>query len=209
VNSEFLNSYKIQPQDGSTKPESIDQIPVANGILQKNLNAEMLDGHIQEEFSKTTHSHTLDEILDQSPYYSILGVENNLITPESIAVNNIDFTKVDRIAFDPTIGNYYYQPIYETGIITLTQYAETTLTFERTIKNARVILQRVPLDGETVVPGAEKRTARLTEVTETGFKAKQMGSIRRFSTSSTTYYRKDSADAAANSYYYFVIGEKA
>jgi hypothetical protein len=209
ITAEFIQGQKIQPQNGSTSPGLLDQIPVANTVLQKNLNTEFLGGHLQEEFSKTSHRHSLDDILDDGNisvpnYYRVAAIQSNLATADSIEEDEIDYTKVGRLIFDATVGNWY-QPVYETGTLLLTGVVEQTVTFQRGIKNARVILQRAPA-GETVVAGAEKRYAKVTEITDTGFKAIQMGSIKK---SGSDYVRSDADDAAANNYYFFVVGEKA
>jgi hypothetical protein len=209
VTAEFVMDKKVQPQDGTTKPGTQNQIPVANTVLQKDLNIEFLGGHLHTEFAKTTHSHSLDEIFDNGNpsapnYIRILAVKNNLATGDSIEEDDIEYTNVDMIAYDPTISNRF-QPVYETGDFDLAGAVEGTVTFQRPMKNARIILQRAPKSIETVVAGAEKRTARITEITNAGFKAKQMGSIIK---SGATYIRTDASDAAANQYYWFAIGEK-
>jgi len=293
ITSEYLMGYKVQPQDGTTEPGDYNQIPVANGLLQKNLNATFLDGHTDNEFAKSDHGHTLDDIIDgcrnfnstctlsigpsatdpcivtipahgflgdeaiafsttgalptgitvgqlyyvkyidadtfnfsdtfgganiiatgtQSGihtcttvllYNRVFGVVSNVITGDSIEDDGIDYTKVDRLAYDAKLGAWF-QPVYETGKITLTGLTESIeIPFTRTLNNARVVLQRAPKSTEVLAAGAEKRTARVTEITTTGFKAKQMSSIIK---SGSNYIKQEASDAAANQYYWFAIGE--
>jgi hypothetical protein len=209
ITSEYVVDKKIQPQDGTTRPGTQNQIPVANTVLQKDLNAEFVGGHLHTEFAKTTHSHSLDEILDNGNpsapnYLRIYAIRSNQATGDSIAEDDIEYTNFDRIAYDPTISNRY-QPIFETGIISLTGATELTVTYQRTIKNARIIIQRVPASGETVVDGEEKRTTRITDSTNAGFKVRQFGAIEK----SGSNYIRSNTDLKTNQYYYFVIGEKA
>jgi hypothetical protein len=80
-----------------------------------------------------------------------------------------------------------------------------SVSFTRQMKNARVFLQRVPAVGEgAIAAGLEKRYAKVTAITNTGFRVSQMGSIVK---SGSDYKRIDASDAGANQYYYFVIGE--
>jgi hypothetical protein len=209
VTAEYVMGKKIQPQDGATLPGFQDQIPVANTVLQKNLNAEFVGNYPQSEFSKSTHVHTLDEILDDAnpsstTYYRVAGVEGNTPTPDSIEEDDIEYTNIDAIAYDARIMNWY-QPVYETGSFTLTGNIVGTVPLTREMKNARVFLQRVPAVGEgAIAAGLEKRYAKVTQITNTFFKARQMGSIVK---SGSDYKRTDASDAGANQYYYFVIGE--
>lgn len=209
ITSEFIMGQKIQPQDGSTEPGPSNQIPVANTVLQKNLNSEFLSGHLENEYSKTTHKHNLDEIIDNGNpsipnYYKVGAVVNNFATADSIEDDDIDYTKVAALAYDSTIG-VWYKSVFETGTILLTDNHPTTVTFQRPMKNTRIILQRAPASTETVAAGAEKRTCRITSLTNTGFKVKQMGSIIK---SGVNYLRSDVADAVTNQYYWFCVGEK-
>lgn len=205
ITSEFVMGLKVQPQDGTTEPGKRNQIPIANGILQKDLNTNFLGGYLENGFAKSDHTHPLDDIIDgPSGYNRVLGVVGNVITGDSIGDDSIDYTKIDRLAYDVKLG-YWFQPVYETGKITLTGLTESSeIPFTRTINNARVVLQRAPAVTETLAAGAEKRTARVTEITTTGFKARQMSSIIK---SGSNYIKQESSDAAANQYYYFVVGE--
>ena len=208
VTAEILQGQKIQPQDGTTEPGLFNQIPVANMVLQKNLNTEFLGGHLEAEFSKNPHQHTLDDILDDGNisvpnYYRIVAVKSNLATADSIEEDDIDFTKVGLLSYDATIGNWG-SPIYETGTVILTGVTEQSVSFHRTggIKNARVILQRALVSAEPAA-GTEKRMTKITEITNSGFKCQQLGSIIK---SGSDYKRTDASDAAANQYFYFCIG---
>ena len=212
VTAEYVMGQGIQPQDGITIPSDTNKIPVANGVLQRDLNAEFLDGYSNTDFAKATHTHTLDELIEggTSGYYPILGVVGNLATSDSIEDNSIDYTKVERIAYDTTTRNKY-QPIYETGSLLLSGYGETYVPFANgSINDARIILQKAPAAGEASlgVSGTEKRTARITEIGISGFKAKQMGCILQNPLLPTDYVRLDSDDAGNNQYYYFCIGNK-
>ena len=207
VTSEYLNDKKIQPQDGITLPNIQNQIPVANTVLQKDLNTQYLSGHFESEFAKTTHSHTLDDILDAGTisapdYRKIDAVKANLISADSIEEDNITYIQTGLLAYDVT-NNYWYKPIYETGTINLTNVSEGTVTFQRPINNARIYLQRTP--PSAISAGLQKRTARVTAITTTTFKCKQMGSIAR--PGATDYNRNDALDAGANTYVYIAVGE--
>lgn len=205
VTAETLMGERIQPQDGITKPTQQNQIPVANTVLQRNLNAQLLNGSPESKFAKTGHVHNYDDILEGlSGYYRVTGIENNLITDSSIADDSIDYRKVHRLAYDSRIRNRY-QPIYETGYIDLTGVTESTVTFNRSMNHPVVILQRLPATTPLSPLGSEKRTARITSITNTQFKAKQMGEIEE---NTTTYKRNDAHDTGANRYFYMIIGEK-
>jgi hypothetical protein len=209
VTAEFVTDKKIQPQDGSALPGIQNQIPVANMILQKDLNAQYLNGHLESEFSKATHSHTLDEIADAGwislpDYRRIVAVKSNMISADSIEDDNITYKEVGLLAYDVT-NNYYYQPVYETGAISLTGATEATITFQRPMKNARIYTQRAPT--VAIAAGAQKRATRITAVGTTAIKLKQMGSIVK--SGGTDYIRDDTAgvDGGANNYYYIIVGE--
>ena len=204
VTAEFVNGKKVQPQDGTTLPGEQDQIPIANDVLQKNLNAEYLSGRRDTEFAKATHLHSLDDITDGGVYYRVVAVSDNLATADSIDDGAITYAQVDHLTYDVT-NNNWFKPVYETGIISLTGVAATTVNFARSMANVRVILQREPASGEgSITAGCEKRTARITSITTTSFLAKQMGSIIK---SGSDYIRNDANDAGANRYAWLAIGE--
>lgn len=205
VTSEFLNNQKVQPQDGSTIPGNNNQIPIANTILQKNLNIQYLNGAKDDTLSKLTHGHNLDDITDGgSPslpdYYKIIGVKNNLISSDSIKDNDIGYEKISKYAYDATM-NINYTPIFETGTVTLTGVSAGTITFSRNIRNARIFLQPI-YSGATA--GYEKRTCRIYSVTTTSASVKQMGSILL---SGSNYIRNDAGDTGSRVYSYLIIGE--
>ena len=209
VTAEFVTDKKVQPQDGVTLPGIQNQIPVANTVLQKDLNAQYLNGYLESDFAKTTHSHTLDDILDAGwisapDYRRIVAVKANLVSADSIEDDDITYTQAGLLAYD-VANSYWYKPIYETGSVSLTGVAESTVTFQRSMNNVRVYLQRAPAAGEgAIAAGLEKRTARVTTITTANFKCKQMGSILKVA---ANYIRDDSADAGANQYFYIVVGE--
>lgn len=211
VTAEFLNDYKIQPQDGITLPDLYDKIPVANTIIQKELNAGLLNGYRSDSFAKEGHTHTLDELIEGSGYYNVEGMSGtNQAGKDSIEEDDITYREVAPLAYDKSVGQKY-SPIYETGYIVLKGYAPTSVTFANAsdlgINNARVFLQRIPASGEVAetTPGVEKRTARIMSVTTQGFVAQQMGSIKK---NGSDYMMDDVLDADDNTYYYFLIGKK-
>ena len=215
VTAEYLGGYKIQPQDGTTKPGLKNKIPIANTILQKELSAEYLQSYKAAAFAKVGHRHNLDNILDGGNisvpnYYRAVGVANNTITADSIMEDDIEYRQVEGFAYDSTIGNNY-QPVYETGSFTLTGLGEGYIAFTRNMRNARVIIQRVPAS-EVLAIGGEKRTARIMDITGySGFTAKQMGSIVRNDAISIIPSSYENADTAENvkdnNYYFFAVGE--
>lgn len=207
ITAEYALSYGIQPQDGTTAPDRLDRIPIANTILQKSLTAQFLNGYEHNIFAKTTHLHTLDDILDDGNisapwYYRVVGVIGGAVTASSIEEDDIDYRQVEMLAYD-TKTYVRYQPIYESGMLELTGFTPATITFARAINNARVILQLAPTTTPTV--GAEKRAASVYDITTASFKAKQMGSI--IQSGGTNYVRSNAQNAVTNQYYYFVVGE--
>ncbi len=207
VTSELLNGYGIQNQDGESLPTPLNQIPVANGILQKNLNAELLNGYTSSDFAKSNHTHNLDEIADESLikesgyiFNKVYGVIDNQITEESIDDDCIEPLKIDKIALDKGVK---YNFVFACGVVNLTQYTESDeISFGRNINNARVFLQRILTDETT--SGLDKRIAKVTYISTTGFKCKQLGSIKK---NGNNYIRSDNDDNNSNLYYWVAIGE--
>ncbi|MFA5030961.1 MAG: hypothetical protein WC495_05230 [Patescibacteria group bacterium] len=213
ITAQYLNDYSIQPQDGTTYPDLTDRIPVANTILQKELNAGMLEGYDSTKFAKEGHTHTLDELTEGSGYFNVEGMSGtNQAGPTSIEEADITYREITPLAYDKSVEQKY-SPIYETGTLTLKGYTPASVVFSNAlfgglgINNPRIILQRVPAAGESAETTASlgKRIARIMTVSETGFTAQQMGSILE---DSGDYIRSDAIDEDANQYYYFVIGEK-
>lgn len=208
VTAEYVGGYKMQPQDGTTRPKKRNKIPAANTILQKDLNAEYIQGYPISKFAKVGHQHSLDDILDDGnpsdpTYYRVLGVDGSAITADSIESDDIDYRQVEWLGYDSTTGNRF-QPVYETGEFTLTATTAEYQPFSRLIRNARVILQRAP-GTEVLASGGEKRTARIVAVNGTsGFTAKQMGSIVK---SGTEYKYEFDEKTKVNQYFYLAVGE--
>jgi hypothetical protein len=205
--AEYVSGYKIQPQDGATRPNKVDKVPVANTLLQRDLNAERLGGYTQSKFAKDGHTHDLDEILDDpNPsdpnYYRALGIEGGLATADSIQPEEIDYRKLEWLGYDSTTGNKY-QPVYETGEIILQGSIRTYQPFSRLLRNARVFLQRSP-GTENLADGGEKRAARVNVMGTSGFNARQMGPIVK---NGTTYEYSELEDYKMNRYVYLAIGE--
>jgi hypothetical protein len=213
ITAEFLNDYAIQPQDGNTLPGLYDKIPISNTTLQKELNVGLLNGYGSDYFAKEGHTHTLDELIEGSGYYSVGGMSGiNQAGPNSIEEDGITYREVTPLAYDKSVEQKY-SPIYETGYLLLEGSVSTAVTFANAqngglgINDARVFLQRIPALGEIAetTPGMEKRTARIMSITTQGFTAQQMGSIRP---EGNDYIIDDEGDIGINQYYYFVIGKK-
>ena len=208
VTSEFLQSQKIQPQDGITAPGNNNQIAVATGVLQINLNSQYLNGKLEGEFTKTNHSHALDDINDGGTlptpiYYKILGIKSNMVSEDSIEINDIGYSKLSKYAYDQTM-NINYTPIYETGTVTLSGLTPQTITFSRTMRNARVFLQPIyPSAGMT--NGYEKRICRISSLSTTSVVVTQMAATKL---STANYVRDNTIDTVSRVYHYFIIGEK-
>lgn len=199
VISEYINGKKIQPQDLSL-PDEESQIPIANNILQRNLNAQMLSGLLSSNISQREHSHDLKKIEDGLVYKKVKYLENQLISNKSIEEDGISFNKIDNIAYD-TYSKQNFTPIYETGYFTLSGDTFKNILFSRYIKNAKIFLQKI---GEVDVEEKEKRSAYIYDITESGFYVNQFSGIKL---NGNDYIRYD-ADVNINTYHYFVIGEK-
>lgn len=105
--SEKINDHYLQPQDGVTTPGSFNDIPISNGILQKNLNAQYLNGKTADYFEQQIHEHNLDD-LEDNQYSKVLNVNSSgKLTYESITHDDIDVNKLAGIGYDTTAGSTY------------------------------------------------------------------------------------------------------
>jgi hypothetical protein len=199
VIAEFVNGYKIQPQDGSGIPSLTDKLPLSNNILQKELNAEKLDGYKSTDYALITHDHTLDELTVGSGV-KIKNIVREQITSESIADDSISYQQIDKIAYDRTVG-MNYTPVFESGEFNLSGFVGKQINFTRNIKDPRIFLN--PVLSTSATSGYEKRTAYLKNPTASGFSAIQFGSIVYDGVSG---YSDDANDLTVRTYEWWVIG---
>lgn len=105
--TEQLNGHTIQPQDGSTIPGSNNDIPVSNGILQKDLNAQYLNGKDADYYLNQVHTHDMDDLINND-FVKVENVNSSgELTYKSLASDDIGVDKLSGIGYDTTSGTTY------------------------------------------------------------------------------------------------------